>query len=344
MKVRALALRILNQLRHDRRTLALMLVAPIFLITLVYFILGDASTTVKVAVINAPENYIQSLEKNNVIVSRARESEARAALEQRKVVATLNMINGKSTIEVDGSNPTKAKLALAALEGAKANYTHTTATSTMRPDLRSEVKYIYGTDDLSTFDNFGATLIGFIVFFFVFLVAGISFLQERTSGTLEKLLSMPLQRWEIVVGYVLGFGLFTVLQSLIFSWYCVYVLKVMMVGSFALVILITLLAAIVALTLGILASTAASNEFQMMQFIPIVIIPQLFFSGLFDLPYSIQVLGRTMPLYYVADALTQVMLRGSGLSAIAGDMVILLGCALLFMALNTLMLKKYRRI
>jgi ABC-2 type transport system permease protein len=320
-----------------------MLIAPIFLITLVYFILGDAPTTVKVAVINAPENYIQNLEKNNVIVTRASESDARDALEQRRVVATLKMINGKSTIEVDGSNPTKAKLALAALEGAKANSTNSMMTA-LRADLRSDVKYIYGTEDLSTFDNFGATLIGFIVFFFVFLVAGISFLQERTSGTLEKLLSMPLRRWEIVVGYVLGFGLFTVLQSLIFSWYCVYILKVMMVGSFALVILITLLAAIVALTLGILASTAASNEFQMMQFIPIVIIPQLFFSGLFDLPSSIQILGRTMPLYYVSDALTQVMLRGSGLSMIAGDLVILLGCALLFMILNTLMLKKYRRI
>ncbi|MEA4901649.1 ABC transporter permease [Desulfitobacterium sp.] len=338
MRVRALTLRILNQLRHDKRTLALMLVAPIFLITLVYFILADSSTAVKVGVINAPENYIQNLEKNNVTVSRFSQNEARDALEQRKVVATLNMVNGKSIIEVDGSNPTKAKTAIAAFEKAKAGNT------IQRPDLRPEVNYIYGTEDLSSFDNFGATLIGFVIFFFVFLVAGISFLQERTSGTLEKLLSMPLRRWEIVVGYVLGFGLFTVLQSLIFSWYCVYVLKVMMVGSFALITLITLLAAIVALTLGILVSTAASNEFQMVQFIPIVIIPQLFFSGLFDLPPSIQLWGRAMPLYYVADALTEVMLRGSGLAVIAEDLVILLGCSLLFMVLNTLMLKKYRRI
>lgn len=338
MKVRALALRILNQLRHDKRTLALMLVAPLFLITLIYFILGDTSISVKIAVINAPVDYIQNLEKNNVVILRTGESEGRKALEHREVIATINMVNGKSNIEVDGSNPTKAKLAIAALEGAKAKMT------VMRPDLRSEVKYIYGAEDLSDFDNFGATLIGFVVFFFVFLVAGISFLQERTSGTLEKLLSMPLQRWEIVVGYVLGFGMFTVLQSLIFSWYCIYVLKVMMVGSFALVMLTTLLAAILALTLGILVSTAASNEFQMIQFIPIIIVPQVFFSGLFDLPPVIQVLGRGMPLYYVGDALTQVMLRGSGLSDIIGDLAVLLGCAILFMILNTLMLKKYRRI
>lgn len=182
-----------------------------------------------------------------------------------------------------------------------------------------------------------------LLFFFVF-GRRYSFLQERTSGTLEKLLSMPLRRWEIVTGYVLGFGLFTVLQSLIFSWYCVYILDIMMIGSFPLVILITLLAAVVALTLGILASTAASNEFQMMQFIPIVIVPQSLFSGLFDLPSSIQALGRVMPLYYIADALTQVMLRGSAFSAIASDLAVLLGFSVLFMLLNTQMLKKYRRI
>lgn len=193
MRVRALAFRILNQLlRHDRRTLALMLVAPVFLLTLVYFILGDTVPLVKVAVINAPAGFEDKLEEQNIRSLRYSESDARLALEQAKNSALFS-----------------------------------------RPDLKSEVNYVYGQEDLSTFDNFGATLIGFIIFFFVFLVSGISFLQERTSGTLEKLLSTPVRRWEIVVGYVLGFGLFTVLQSFLISWYCVYVLKVMMIDFFA---------------------------------------------------------------------------------------------------------------
>lgn len=338
MKVRALALRILNQIRHDKRTLALMLVAPLFLLTLVYLILGDSVTTEKVAVINAPIEYVNNLEKNNTVVLRYSENEARAALERGEVVATINMSSGKSFIEVDGSNPAKAKLALAGLEKAKIK------TLATRPDLQSDVKYVYGSEDLPTFDNFGATLIGFIVFFFVFLISGISFLQERTSGTLEKLLSMPIQRWEIVAGYVLGFGLFTVLQSALVAWYCVYVLKVMMIGSFALVILITVLTALVALALGILASTAANNEFQMIQFIPIIVVPQIFFSGLFDLPQSVALIGHIMPLYYVGHALTQVMIRGSGISVIAWDIVAIVGCSLVFMVINTLLLKKYRRI
>lgn len=338
MRVRALAFRILNQLRHDRRTLALMLLAPVFLLTLVFFILADTVPKVNVAVINAPAGFEDKLEEQNVRGMRYDEHEARLALERGNVIASIRISGGKSYIEIDGSNPTKAKVALAALEQAKNSVMFS------RPDLKSEVIYIYGQEDLPTFDNFGATLIGFIIFFFVFLVSGISFLQERTSGTLEKLLSTPIRRWEIVVGYVLGFGLFTVLQSFLISWYCVYVLKVMMIGSFALILLITLLTAMIALTLGILASTLANNEFQMIQFIPLVIVPQIFFSGLFDLPLSMEVVGYAMPLYYIADALTEVMIRGNGFAGIAWDLGIILACSVLFMTLNTLLLKKYRRV
>lgn len=338
MRVKALTIRILNQLRHDRRTLALMLIAPIFLLTLVYFILADTVPVVNVAVINAPAGFEDKLEEQNIKGLRYGENEARLALEQGEVIASIRICDGKSYIEVDGSNPAKAKVALAALEQAKNSVMFS------RPDLKSEINYVYGQEDLPTFDNFGATLIGFIVFFFVFLVSGISFLQERTSGTLEKLLSTPIRRWELVVGYVLGFGLFTVLQSILVSWYCVYVLKVMMIGSFALILLITLLAAMIALTLGILVSTLANNEFQMIQFIPLIIVPQVFFSGLFDLPFGMEIVGFVMPLYYIADALTKVMIRGGGFAAIAFDLGIMLACSVLFMTLNTLLLKKYRRI
>ncbi|NLC76375.1 MAG: ABC transporter permease [Clostridia bacterium] len=338
MRIRALAFRILNQLRHDRRTLALMLVAPVFLLTLVYFILEDTAPVINVAVVNGPAGFEDKLEEYNVRGFRYGEQEARLALERGEVIATIRIRDGKSLIEIDGSNPTKAKVALAALEQAKQ------PVLPARPDLKSEIHYVYGQEDLPLFDMAGPTLIGFIVFFFVFLVSGISFLQERTSGTLEKLLSTPIRRWEIVVGYVLGFGLFTVLQSFLISWYCVYVLKVMMIGSFTLILLITLLTAMIALTLGMLISTLANNEFQMIQFIPLLIVPQVFFSGLFDLPPVIEKLGYVMPLYYIAGALTQVMIKGKGLEPIAGDLGIILAYSAVFMTLNTLLLKKYRRI
>ena len=338
MRVRALVFRILSQLKLDRRTLAVMLGAPILVLTLRYLILAEAEPVVKVAVINAPVEYAERLDEYNIMVYRYDPGEASKALEQGEVVATVNMVNNRVYLQLDASNPSKANLVLSAVEQAKMN------APASRPDLQTEVEYIYGFADLPVFDTYGAVLIGFMVFFFVFLVAGISFLQERTSGTLERLLSTPIKRWEIVAGYVIGFGLVTVLQSFVIAWYCVYVLKMVMIGSFALVLLITLLSAMVALTLGILASTAASNEFQMMQFIPIVIVPQVFFSGLFDLSPSLQVVEWFMPLHYIADALRQVMIKGNGLASISLDLAVILGCSIVFMSLNTVLLKRYRRI
>jgi ABC-2 type transport system permease protein len=183
-----------------------------------------------------------------------------------------------------------------------------------------------------------------MIFFFVFLVAGISFLQERTTGTLEKLLSTPIRRWEIVTGYVLGFGIITVIQSVLISLYVVYILGVMMTGSIFLVLIITFCTAMLALTLGILLSTAANNEFQMIQFIPVVVVPQVFFSGLFELSSVWQAVGRVMPLYYVADALKKVMIKGNGISQIYIDLLVMICLSLLFMFANTLLLKRYRRI
>lgn len=340
MRIKALALRIVNQLVNDKRTLALILCAPLLLLTMIYFILDTSITDLKVGVVNAPQQYIENLYDNNVIPVRCTESEALQLLKEEKIIAFVKMVSGKLYVDLDGGNTTKATQMLATIEQAKKAMNP----SMERVDLKTEINYIYGAGDLAMFDNFGSLLIGFLVFFFTFLISGISFLQERTTGTLEKLLSTPIKRWEIVTGYVLGFGTVTVVQSLIITIFVVYVLDIMMIGSLWLVMLVTLLAAMTALSLGILLSTAASSEFQMIQFIPIVIVPQVFFTGLFDLSPEWALVGKFMPLYYVADALDKVMMRGSGFGAIALDVGILLGLTLVFITGNTLLLKRYRRI
>ena len=200
---------------------------------------------------------------------------------------------------------------------------------------------------MGTFDYFGPVLLGFFVFFFVFLIAGVSFLRERTTGTLERLLASPLRKWEIVMGYVVGFGIFTMIQSTIIAAYAIYVLGMMMEGAFGYVLLITLLLALTALTLGILLSSFANNELQMMQFIPIIVVPQIFFSGLFNLDTISKWLswvGPFTPLYYAADALRDIMVRGYGWGAIYMDIFALAGFSLLFIAINILALRKYRKI
>lgn len=340
MRINAMALRILNQLRNDKRTLALILCAPLLLLTLIYFILDTTVTDMKVGVVNAPQQYIENLYENNITPIRCTESEALQMLKDEKILAFVKMVSGKIYIDIDGGNTTKATAVLTAMEQAKKGMSG----SMERIDLKSEINYVYGASDLKMFDNFGSLFIGFLVFFFTFLISGISFLQERTAGTLEKLLSTPIKRWEIVTGYIVGFGTVTVVQSAIITFYVIYILNVMMIGSLWLVMLITLLSAMTALSLGMLLSTAATSEFQMIQFIPIVVVPQVFFTGLFDLSPEWAVVGKFMPLYYVADALDKIMMRGEGFSAIALDVGVLLGLTLIFMIANTLLLKRYRRI
>lgn len=340
MRIKAMVVRILNQLRNDKRTLALILCAPLLLLTLIYFILDSSTTDLSVGVINAPQRYVENLYENNILPIRCSESKAVQMLKDGEIIASVKMISGKVYIDLDGGNSTKASSVLSAMEAARKSM----SPSMEREDLKTEINYVYGASDLSLFDNFGSLLIGFLVFFFTFLISGISFLQERTTGTLEKLLSTPIKRWEIVTGYVFGFGVVTVVQSLIITFFVVYVLDIMMIGSLWLVLLVTLLSAMTALTLGILLSTMASSEFQMIQFIPIVVVPQVFFTGLFDLSPEWTVVGKFMPLYYVADALEKVMIRGNGFSEIAFDVCVLLGLTILFMVANTILLKRYRRI
>jgi len=156
---------------------------------------------------------------------------------------------------------------------------------------------------------------------------------------LEKLLSTPIRRIEIVLGYILGFGILAILQSLIFTLFVVHVLNLEVMGSIYLVILITLLTAITALTLGMMLSTLANSEFQMVQFIPIVILPQIFLCGIFKLSGGWDIAGHFMPLYYTTEALNEVILKGRTISYIADDILVLLVLSGIFITINTLLLK-----
>ncbi len=340
MRVRALALRILQQLRGDRRTLALMMFAPLLMLSMLYLILSDSNVEPTVAIINVPLSYADNLERYSIRTLRCSNfSQAYQLLNEEKVSAIVFMESNKLRAEIDGTSPAKAAKIVSGLELAKL------INNSYRLDLVTDINYIYGYDDMSSFDQYGAVLIGFITFFFVFLISGISFLRERTTGTLEKLLSTPIRRWEIVLGYVLGFGTVTIVQSLIISWFCIQILGVICAGPILWIICITFLTAINALTLGILLSTLANNEFQMVQFIPLVVIPQICFSGLFDFSDSspwLQSFSYIMPLKYVADALRSIMIKGQGIEAIWLDIVVLLLFSLFFMTLNIAALKRHR--
>ena len=129
--------------------------------------------------------------------------------------------------------------------------------------------------------------------------------------------------------------------------YSIKSLDIVIVGSLWNVIFINLLLALVALSLGTLLSTFAASEFQMVQFIPIVVIPQIFFAGIIPLEGMagwLQAIGKIMPVYYATDALKGVMYKGLSLSDISSDILALIVFALVFIALNLFALKKYRKL
>jgi ABC-2 type transport system permease protein len=338
MRVKAIMIRILLQLRHDKRTISLMIFAPILVLTLMAFIFDGSTYHPKIGIINAPISFVNKLENNDVNVIRYTENEAYYELSLSKIDAIIDFQNGVPHVTLEGSDPSKSSTIIKLTEGATQQLI-----STVKPDIT----YLYGYENMAAFDNFGPILISFFIFFFVFLIAGIAFLSERTSGTLERILATPLRRWEIVIGYILGFGVFTIIQASLISWFSINILNTMMIGSFALVLIITILTAMVALTIGMFISAFANNEMQMIQFIPLITVPQLFFSGLFDLstmPPSLQLLGHFMPLWYSADALKNIMLRGNGWDKIAFDVLILMLIGIFFAIANTLVLKKYRKL
>jgi ABC-2 type transport system permease protein len=159
------------------------------------------------------------------------------------------------------------------------------------------------------------------------------------------LLSTPIRRVEIVTAYLVGYGIFAVIQTIIVVFYSINVLDLVLVGSIWSVVVINLLLALVALSLGILLSTFAASEFQMMQFIPIAVIPQVFFAGIFPLEGMagwLQAFAKIMPMYYAGDALKAVMYKGFSLGDIGGDILALVIFAAIFIVLNVFALKKYR--
>jgi len=213
----------------------------------------------------------------------------------------------------------------------------------------SDINYSYlnGSDDMSAFDATAAYMMGYFVFFFVFIIAGVSFLRERVSGTLDRVLATPIRRYQIVLGYFLGFGVFVFIQTVLIQLFMVYALSVAVKGSFMLVLLVNLLLAMGSLALGTFLSAFARNEMQMFQFIPVIIVPQVMFCGIFSLreaPIWVQALSRVFPMTYGAQALNDIMMRGMGFSDIAVNIVVLVFFTVLFLVLNTMVLKKYRRL
>ncbi len=373
-RVIALARRIVQQFRRDHRTLALLFVAPIIILALLGYLLRSQETsTLRLGVLNndtpvaglgfsAAGRLIDQLKTSDRLAVQVLPGDlgsVREAVRRGDVDAALIFPASFTTdllarkpisieLVLEGANPAKTGSALpliqGALLGAALQLQGSIPGGTPPPNLQIKPDLIYGSIDLTPLDYLAPVLIAFFAFFLIFLLTCVSFLRERTLGTMERLAASPMTRGEIVVGYMLGFGLFALLQSLIIVLFTAYVLQVRYTGNLLWVFLVTLILALGAVNLGIFLSSFARTELQAVQFIPLVIVPQGLLSGLFwpvkDMPDWLQVVSGLMPMTYANQALTDIMIRNQGLAEVFPQLLVLLLFAALMVAVAALTLRR----
>jgi ABC-2 type transport system permease protein len=165
-------------------------------------------------------------------------------------------------------------------------------------------------DTGSTFDGLGPPLLAIIPFIVMFLVTSVTTLRERSSGTLERLLSMPTGKLDLLLGYALAFGLMAALQSTLAVAVSVGLLDLQVTGPVWMLVLVAVADAVLGTALGLFVSAFARTEFQAVQFMPVLVIPQILLCGLFvprdQMPPVLEAISNVLPLSYAVDAMTSV--------------------------------------
>ena len=237
-------------------------------------------------------------------------------------------------LRVEGSDPATAQRLRIIVEQAGKGFQPNAPAEPAPPAVSVRTEYLYGGKEYTETDALAPYFIGLFDFLFVFLLSSVAFLRERSQGTIERVLVSPLSRSRaLVVGYLLGFTLFALLQALMIMFFVIEVLRIHYVGSLSLLLLVTLLLTIGAINLGIFTSAFAKNELQVIQFIPLLLVPQILLGGLFfpvsSLPVVLKQLAYVFPVTHANFALKDVMMRGFGLAGIWADLVFLVAFAVL---------------
>jgi ABC-2 type transport system permease protein len=340
----ALFRRVTLEIVRDRPSLALLLIAPLVMSGLITFIIREGETpTVDAVVVNEAgmRGTVVATALGRAIEADGgslqvldSEAAARAAIEDgaasvavivpadlgADAAATLTlMTNGLDPI---GEGTQVGQLQHSIMETASA------ITGAAVPRITHVT--VYGVPSADPMARFAPAIVAFFAYFFVYLLTGVSFLRERIGGTLERLMATPVTRGEIVGGYSLGFGLLATVQMVVLLTWALGSLElgplsiglgIETAGNATYAFLVVLLLAIGAVSLGILVSTFARTELQVIQSIPLVMVPQFLLSGVLfpvsSLPEILKPLVVIMPLHYAVDGLRQVFVAGADLTSTA---------------------------
>jgi ABC-2 type transport system permease protein len=335
-RIRGLATRIVTQFRRDHRSVGLLFMVPLVLMTLVGLLLDIGQRPLRIGLVDQASDLNVAQIGARVEIQRLEQDEALDRLRAQKLDAVLRTSGSGVELFLEGTNPSTSRAVLAAVSQV--------AVPGTQPPPAFRVHYLFAGPQFDSLDYFAPVVIAAFAFLLVFMLTAVSFLRERRGGTLERLLSTPIRRVEIVLGYMLGLGLFAMLQSLVILLYALLVLRVRYAGSPWLVFFVTAVLTVGAVNLGIALSALATTELQVVQFIPMVLVPQVLLGEVVwpasELPRGLDILAQLMPLTHANRALRDIMLRGAGLSGITGELGFLVVFAGLMVGLAALTLSR----
>lgn len=375
----AIARKVLRSLRHDRRTAAFLVLMPVFMIAIFGYTFGGEVEDVEVYVIDLDEG-VGPVDLSDLVVANLRDD---GSLRVVEVVRTADGIAdpvgygrdkvadgeawgcvvfpdnftselmtfspGNSTADdaatvtlyLDGSNFNIAQTVTAAVRSAMTELLVRDLGVAQPVNVAPDMVYGEGRDFL---DTFAPGVISLAVMMVTFMISIISFIHERTTGTLARLLSTPVTEGEVVTGYALAFGLIGLVQSTVVLATALLLFGVQVEGSLVLVLLTVFLLGIGMQGLGFLLSANARTEFQAIQFIPIILFPSILLSGVFwpleSVPELLRPISYLLPLTYAVDGVRSVMVRGWGLEEIWPDLTVLLLFAVAMLALSVALMRR----
>jgi ABC-2 type transport system permease protein len=212
------------------------------------------------------------------------------------------------------------------------------------PSVLLTLLYFMYQGDGSTFDRIALVMLGIFPFTVMFLVTSIAMLRERTTGTLERLLTTPMGKLDLLFGYGVAFGLAAMAQASVVAGVAYWLLGLDTAGSAALVLLIAVVNAVLGVALGLFCSAFARTEFQAVQFMPAVVLPQILLCGLFvprgQMAGWLQAISDVLPLSYAVEALGQVGLHADATGTMWRDVIVVLGAVVLALVLAAATLRR----
>jgi ABC-2 type transport system permease protein len=215
--------------------------------------------------------------------------------------------------------------------------------------LLTAVYFLYQNETLPpgvprTFDRVGLMMLAIFPFVVMFLVTSITMLRERTSGTLERLLTTPIHKADLLFGYGLAFSIMAALQSLVATAVAYWIFGLDIKGSPGLVVMIAVINAVLGVALGLLCSAFARTEFQAVQFMPVVVVPQILLCGLFvardRMNEILEAVSNVLPLTFSVDALQEVATNTEPTDELWMDAGVIVAIVLAVLVLASLTLRR----